>query len=75
MKINSKYIWDYDTKNLDLQNPNILIWYLSRKINYGEWQKLDNALIEKHLNQLDIDPTLKKMLKKYYAQKRTKTHS
>ena len=75
MKINQKYIWDYDTKSLDLKNPKVLIWYLSRKINFGDWQSLDSKLVEQNLDDLDIDPTLKKMLKNYYAYKRTKNYS
>lgn len=75
MKIDQKYIWDYDIKSLDLKKPEVLKWYLSRKINFGDWQSLDSNLVEKFLNNLDIDPTLKRMLKNYYAYKRTKAHS
>jgi len=75
MKVNQKYIWDYKIKPSDLKNPAILKWYLSRKINFGDWKSLNAKLIEKNLNNLDIDPTLKKMFKKYYAYKRTKNHS
>jgi len=75
MKSNQKYIWDYNIKPADFKKPAVLKWYLSRKINFGDWQSLNSKQIKKHLNSLDIDPTLKQMLKKYYAQKRTKTNS
>ena len=74
MKIDTKYIWDYDIKSTDLKNPAVLRWYLSRQINFGNWKNLDSSLVEKHLNRLDIDPTMKKMLKNYYAHKRTKNN-
>lgn len=75
MKVDKKYIWDYDPKTIDLKNPAVLRWYLARKINFGDWKSLDDKLLEENLNQLDIDPTLKQMLKKYYANKRTKNNS
>ena len=75
MKIDQKYIWDYDIKSLDLKNPEVLKWYLSRKINFGDWRSLDSKIVEQNLDYLDIDPTLKRMLKNYYAYKRTKNYS
>ena len=75
MKIDQKYIWDYDIKSLDLKNPEVLKWYLARKINFGDWRSLDSKIVEQNLDYLDIDPTLKRMLKNYYAYKRTKNYS
>ena len=75
MKVDQKYIWDYDVKSIDLKKPKVLRWYISRKIGFGDWKSLDSKLIEQNLNQLEIDPTLKSMLKKYYAHKRTKNCS
>lgn len=75
MKVDKKYIWDYDIASVKLKNPRVLRWYLSRKINFGDWKALDSELVRINLESLDIDPTLKLMLKKYFAHKRTKTHS
>ena len=75
MKADSKYIWDYDIKSIDFDKPAQLRWYLARKINFGDWKGLDTSLVEKHLDKLDIDPALKKMLKDYYADKRAKNRS
>lgn len=75
MKPDKKYIWDYDINSIDLKKPAVLRWYLARKINFGDWESIKSKLIERHLNHLDIDPTLKKMLRKYYALKRTKNNS
>jgi hypothetical protein len=75
MKVDPKYIWDYDIKSIDLKNQEVLRWYLSRQINFGNWRTLDTKLVEQNLSRLDIDPTLKRMLKKYYAYKETKNNS
>jgi len=63
MKLNSKYIWDYDIKGLDLDNPKVLIWYLERKINYGDWESLDKKTLGKYLPKLKINPYLKHILR------------
>ena len=69
MKPDQKYIWDYDLKSIDLRKKAVLRWYLARKINFGDWESLKSKLVEKNLNYLKIDPTLKFMLKKYNASK------
>ncbi|TSC94942.1 MAG: Uncharacterized protein Athens101428_67 [Candidatus Berkelbacteria bacterium Athens1014_28] len=73
MKVDKKYIWDYDIKTLDLKNPLVLRWYLARKVNFGDYKSLDSSVLKKNLSKLDIDPTLKMMISKYYVNKRTKT--
>lgn len=75
MKVDKKYIWDYDTKMLDLENPAVLRWYLARKINFGDYKSLDSRILEENLSKLDIDPTLKIMIKKFYVDKRAKINS
>lgn len=75
MEASQKYIWDYDTNTIDLKNKSVLRWYLTRKIETGDWKAIDPDILEKNLEFLSINPTLKQMLKNYYAQKRTKTRS
>ena len=65
MKLTRKYIWDYDVKNLDLSNSSVLIWYLERKIEYGDWEVLDRKTLKKYLPKLNINPYLKKILKDF----------
>lgn len=65
MKLNDKYIWDYDVKSLDLNNPKVLIWYLERKITYGDWESLDKKTLKKYLPKLKINLYLKKILNKF----------
>lgn len=66
MKVNSKYIWDYDIKNLDLTDPKVLIWYLERKITYGDWESLDKKTLKKYLPELNINPYLKQILNNFF---------
>lgn len=65
MKLTKKYIWDYDVKNLDLKNPEVLLWYLQRKIEYGDWEVLDRKTLKKYLPKLRINPFLKEILRNF----------
>jgi len=65
MKLTSKYIWDYDIKSLDLSNPRVLIWYLERKITYGDWDSLDKKTLRKYLPKLNINIYLKRILNNF----------
>lgn len=68
MKLTSKYIWDYDVKTIDLSNPRALLWYLNRKVEYGDWEALDKQTLKKYLSKLKIDPYLKRVLNVFVAQ-------
>lgn len=65
MKLTDKYIWDYDVKNLDLTKPAVLIWYLERKIEYGDWEALDRKTLKKYLPKLKINHYLKEILRDF----------
>jgi hypothetical protein len=65
MKLTKNYIWDYDIKNLDLSRPEVLLWYLKRKVEYGDWEALDRKTLKRYLPKLKIDPYLKKILKNF----------
>ncbi len=65
MKVSNKYIWDYDIKNLDLKKPEVLFWYLKRKIEHGDWEALDKKVLKKYLPKLEINFYLKKILKSF----------
>ena len=65
MKITKDYIWDYDVKNLDLLKPEVLLWYLKRKIEHGDWETLDKKTLKEHLPKLKINPYLKKILRDF----------
>jgi len=65
MKLTKNYIWDYDIKNLDLSRPEVLLWYLKRKVEHGDWEALDRKTLKRYLPKLKIDPYLKKILKNF----------
>lgn len=62
MKLTQKYIWDYDASQLDLSDPEVLCWYLQRKIECGDWEALDKETLRKYLPKLDINPYLRRIL-------------
>jgi hypothetical protein len=65
MKLSKKYIWDYQIKKSDLKNQDVLLWYLQRKIEYGDWSALDKKTLKKNLPKLKINPYLKNLLRKF----------
>ena len=68
MKLTQKYIWDYDVKKMDLENPDVLIWYLQRKIEYGDWEVLDRKTLKKYLPKLKINRYVKQILQSFLKQ-------
>ena len=65
MKLTEKYIWDYDIKKMDLSNPKVLIWYLQRKIECGDWEVLDKKTLKNYLPKLKINLYLKQILRNF----------
>ena len=65
MKATKDYIWDYDVKNLDLSKPRVLLWYLQRKVEHGDWQSLNRQTLKKYLPKLKINPYLKQILRDF----------
>ena len=65
MKLTKDYIWDYDVKKLDLLKPNVLHWYLKRKIEHSDWEALDRKTLKKHLPKIKINPYLKQILQDF----------
>lgn len=62
MRLSKGYIWDYDVKKLDLSKPEVLLWYLKRKVEHGEWEALDRKTLKRYLPKLKINPYLKQIL-------------
>ena len=64
--------WDYDVSKMDLSDPEVLRFYLTRKISCGDYKGIRKEDLRKHLDYLDIDPYKKIVLKNYlkkYAKK------
>jgi len=64
-KQKDKIFWDYDVRKMDLTNPKVKIWYLSRKLRFGDISGLNKTDLKKYLPKLDINPSLKELLQNY----------
>ena len=64
-KKEKKIFWDYDLNKMDLSNSKIMVWYLSRKIRFGDLSGITKPNLKKYLPKLDISPSLRQLLKKY----------
>jgi hypothetical protein len=63
-KVN-KIFWDYDVRKMDLTNPKVKIWYLNRKLRFGDLLGLNKTDLKKYLPKLDINSSLKELLQNY----------
>ena len=64
-KRSRKIFWDYDIRKMDLRKPEIKIWYLNRKLRFGDLLGLKRADLKKYLPKLNINPSLKELLRNY----------
>ena len=69
-RINKKIFWDYDVKKMDLSNPKVKIWYLNRRLQFGDLLGLTKTDLKKYLPKLDINPSLRELLQNFL-----KTHA
>lgn len=60
-----KIFWDYDVRKMDLGNPKVKIWYLNRKLLFGDLFGLKKKDLKKYLPKLDINPSLRELLQNY----------
>jgi len=61
-KSDKRIIWDYDLDNINLKKEEIKIWYLNRKINYGDFLGITKKDLIKYLPKLKISPAMRKLL-------------
>lgn len=71
MKKNKKYIWDYDVSQMNFDDPDTIKWYLTRKIEFGDWESIDRKILQKYLPELSIDPSLKALLQQFLSHEKT----
>ncbi len=64
-ELNKAIFWDYDLSKANLSNPKVKIWYLTRKLQFGDFSGITKADLKKYLPKLDIDPSLKELLQNY----------
>ena len=62
---NRAIFWDYDLSTLDLENPEVQKWYLTRKLQFGDLTDIKVENLKKYLTDLEVDPSLKELLHNY----------
>jgi len=63
--LNKAIFWDYDLSKANLSNPKVKIWYLTRKLQFGDFSGIVKDDLQKYLPELNIDPNLKELLQNY----------
>ena len=57
------YNWGVDTKKLQKNREDFIIWKLEQQINFGlKGERLDLKLLKKYWNKLKLDPKRKRVL-------------
>jgi hypothetical protein len=64
-KKEKQIFWDYDLENIDLTDARIKIWFLSRKLRFGDLSGTTKKDLKKYLAKLNISPVLKELLRNY----------
>jgi hypothetical protein len=59
---NKAIIWDYSLKAIDLKRPAAKVWFLSRKIRFGDLTGINKKELKKYLPRLEINASLKELL-------------
>lgn len=54
--------WDYDTAKMNFSDQKVKIWYLNRKLMFGDLNDLKKSELKKYLQNLSIDSSLKELL-------------
>ena len=62
---NKAIFWDYNLKKADFKKPKVKIWYLNRKLKFGDLAGIRKLDLKKYISKLDIDTSLKELLKNY----------
>lgn len=66
---NKAIFWDYNLAKINLNNPKAKLWYLNRKLKFGDLVGLKKADLKKYLPKLDINPAFRKLLANYLKKK------
>ncbi|MFH1565423.1 MAG: hypothetical protein ABIC82_06350 [bacterium] len=62
---NKAIFWDYNLDKIDLSQPQAKIWYLNRKLQFGDLSGITKRDLKKYLPQLNINLSLKELLQNY----------
>jgi len=64
---NKAIFWDYDLAKADFKNPKVALWYLNRKLKFGDLSGIKKYDLKKFLSKLQINSSLKELLRNYLA--------
>ena len=64
---NKTIFWDYNIKKMDLENPEVKIRYLNRKLKFGDLRGLKKLTLKSIFFKLNIDSSLRELLRNYLA--------
>ena len=62
---NKAIFWDYDLKKTDLKNPKVKLWFLNRKLKFGDLAGIKKVDLKEYLLKLNINSSLKELLQNY----------
>lgn len=68
LTFNKKLLWDYDLTEEDLENENLFIFYLSRLLNNGSFddvQEVPPEVIEQYLYRLHLSGAVRRFWQWY----------
>ncbi len=65
---NKAIFWDYDLARADLSDPKVKLWYLNRKLQFGDLTGLKKSDLKENLPRLNINPSLKELLENFLRQ-------
>lgn len=68
MKYMKKFwLWDYKLpKNWKPKTDEAWVWYLERRINYGDLKGLKPEAVKKYFDRLKLDPGRRLMIESYF---------
>lgn len=73
IKFNKELLWDYEIKEDDLEREEVLILYISRVLNNGNFEDVSSIpteLIQKFLNRLFLSKKVRKFWEWYLHDKK-----
>lgn len=67
---NKAILWDYNLKNIDLKRPEAMLWFLSRKLRFGDLSGVHKKELKKYLPRLKINASVKELLTNFLYARR-----
>ena len=59
---NKAIFWDVDMNKLDRRDPDVKLWYLNRKLQFGNFRGVSRADLKEYFPRLNIKPSLKELI-------------